>query len=434
MNEAIDQRLSGHSISVDNTMTANYKRKNGAIADISWHLSYDDREGSLHVADTADDTFSQTVRQQVLRTDGSASIIALTVPHVMFNLDAVFDAQWQKAGAVLDTAGGSGSGTRQILQLGAGASPRLLLHWNKFQWTVSVPVGVTYFHSADGEWRYDKPMLSFRPYTALSYKPSSRVSLDLTAMCGESMPQPLSLMVQERYTNYRSSETDDSLSYEDLMDLQMGRKYNAFFSRNLRETDTKNTESFNTHMYFAAGYEKSFIGFDLLLGHEDGTLTETNRLPYTTEVIEYDEAIPAITWEYLPEDTLTVMGYLCQAATCTYGGRDWKVYYTDRIPLPYGPWKLAGAPGLILKAMDTENNFVFESVGLTQKSAPIIRYDWDRRKMKKDEWRKFERRVYEQAGVFARSTGTRILIVSDQGNRRLGENDNWSEYHITLER
>ena len=88
------------------------------------------------------------------------------------------------------------------------------------------------------------------------------------------------------------------------------------------------------------------------------------------------------------------------------------------------------------KAMDTENNFVFESVGLTQKSAPIIRYDWDRRKMKKDEWRKYERRIYEQAGVFACSTGTRILIVDDspQGSRRLSENDNWSEYHITLER
>ena len=89
-----------------------------------------------------------------------------------------------------------------------------------------------------------------------------------------------------------------------------------------------------------------------------------------------------------------------------------------------------------LKAMDTENNFVFESVGLTQKSAPIIRYDWDRRKMKKEEWRRYEDRIYEQAGVFARSTGTRILIVDDgpQSSRRLSENDNWSEYHITLER
>ena len=70
-----------------------------------------------------------------------------------------------------------------------------------------------------------------------------------------------------------------------------------------------------------------------------------------------------------------------------------------------------------------ENNFVFESVGPTQKSAPIIRYDWDRRKMKKDEWRRYEHRIYEQAGVFARSTGS-----------ILSENDNCLEYHITLER
>lgn len=204
VNGAVDQRLSGHNISVDNTLAANYKRKNGAVADINWHLSYDDREGSLRVADAADDTLSQTVRQQVLMTDGSASILALTVPHVMFNLDAGFDARWQRAATALNTAGGSGSGTQQILQIGASVSPKLLLHWNKFQWTVSVPVGVTYIHSSYGEWRYDRPLLSLNPYMALSYKPSSRVSIDLTAICGESMPQPLSLMAQERYTNYRT--------------------------------------------------------------------------------------------------------------------------------------------------------------------------------------------------------------------------------------
>ena len=205
VNGAVDQRLSGHNISVDNTLAANYKRRNGAVADVNWHLSYDDRKGSLGVTDTADGTLSQTVRQQVLMTDGSASILAITAPHVMFNLDAGFDARWQRAATALSSAGGNSSGTQQILQLGAAVSPRLLLHWNKFQWTVSAPIGVTYFHSTDGEWRYDKPLLSLKPYTALSYKPSSRVSIDLTAICGESMPQPLSLMAQQRYTNYRTT-------------------------------------------------------------------------------------------------------------------------------------------------------------------------------------------------------------------------------------
>ena len=204
VNGAVDQRLSGHNISMDNTLAANYKRRNGAVADVNWHLSYDDRKGSLGVTDTADGTLSQTVRQQVFMTDGSASILAITAPHVMFNLDAGFDAWWLRAATALSSAGGNGSGTQQILQLGAAVSPRLLLHWNKFQWTVSAPIGVTYFHSTDGEWRYDKPLLSLKPYTALSYKPSSRVSIDLTVICGESMPQPLSLMVQERYTNYRT--------------------------------------------------------------------------------------------------------------------------------------------------------------------------------------------------------------------------------------
>ena len=235
---------------------------------------------------------------------------------------------------------------------------------------------------------------------------------------------------------YRSSETDKTMSSEDLMNLQMGRVYNAFFSSNLREADIANTESMKTSMYFSAGYATTLIGFDLLLSYKDSTLTETNRLPFTTQVIEYTEHTPSISWQYTPYDTLTVMGYLCSAAICTHGGRVWKVYYTDMIPLPYGPWKLGGTPGLILKAMDTENNFVFEAAGLTRKPAPIIRYNWDRRKMKKDEWKKYESYIYEHAGAFARNTGTRIVISdnSSRGFHRLSENDNWSEYHVTLER
>lgn len=232
---------------------------------------------------------------------------------------------------------------------------------------------------------------------------------------------------------YRSSEKDDSLGYDDIMDLQMGRKYNAFFSRDLRALDIQNTEDMKTKMQMVSIPDSS-VGFDLLLNHADSVLTETNRLPYTDQVIEYSEKFAMPQWNYVAGETDTVMGYQCKVATCNYGGRDWKVYYTDEIPLPYGPWKLNGAKGMILKAADTENNFIFEATGLTQKPQQIIRYDWNRKKMQKDEWRKFERDIYKNAGAFVKSTGVRILIADDspKGFHRL--NEEWSEFYNPLER
>ena len=37
-------------------------------------------------------------------------------------------------------------------------------------------------------------------------------------------------------------------------------------------------------------------------------------------------------------------------ATTHFRGRDWKVWFSEEIPLPLGPWKLGGLPGLILAA------------------------------------------------------------------------------------
>lgn len=233
--------------------------------------------------------------------------------------------------------------------------------------------------------------------------------------------------------NYRSSAQDDRLSHEDLMELQMGRSYNAFFSRNLRNLDIRNTKELKTTMQFETVPE-NYIGFDILANHSDSTLNVTNRIPFTSQVIEYSEKIPEIKWKYIPEETDTVMGYGCRVATCSFGGRNWKVYYTNDIPLPYGPWLLNGANGLILKALDLGGNFIFEAVGLTQKSQPIIRYDWSRKKMKKDTWRTFEQDMYKNAGSFVRNTGARIIIMdnSEQGYHRL--NEDWSQYYNPLER
>ncbi len=180
---------------------------------------------------------------------------------------------------------------------------------------------------------------------------------------------------------YRNSEKDDSLSFDDIMDLQMGKDYNAFFSRDLRALDTQNTKELKSTMQFST-IPENYVGFDLLFNHKDSLTTVTNRLPYTSQVIEYSEPSESPEWTYIPDEIATVMDYHCHVATCNYGGRNWKVYYTNDIPVPYGPWKLNGVKGLVLKAEDSENNFIFEAVGLTQKPQPIIRYDWSRKKMK----------------------------------------------------
>lgn len=232
---------------------------------------------------------------------------------------------------------------------------------------------------------------------------------------------------------YKATEKDDSLSHDDLMDLQLGRKYNAFFSRNLRDLDIQNSKELKTTMQFQTVPE-NYVGFDLLINHGDSTTIVTNRIPYTSQVIEYTENTPDPAWTYVLEDTATVMGYHCHAAKCSYGGREWKVYYTNDIPLPYGPWKLNGVKALVLKAEDSEHNFVFEAEGLTQKTQPIIRYDWNRKTMNKEDWKQFEREMYQNAGAFVRNTGARIIIMdnSEQGFHRL--NEDWSQFYNPLEK
>ncbi len=83
----------------------------------------------------------------------------------------------------------------------------------------------------------------------------------------------------------------------------------------------------------------------------------------------YDEPLDEMQWE-IGDSTTVILGYECQSATTDYHGRRWTAWFTTDIPLPFGPWKFRGLPGLILKA-EADSAFVFEATGIERSDRQI---------------------------------------------------------------
>ena len=90
-----------------------------------------------------------------------------------------------------------------------------------------------------------------------------------------------------------------------------------------------------------------------------------------TERFFYEEAIPELNWE-VSDSTKTILGYECFKATTDFHGRKWTVWFTPEIPIAAGPWKLGGAPGLILEADADGGQYRFIANGIQQTDRLIV--------------------------------------------------------------
>ena len=59
-----------------------------------------------------------------------------------------------------------------------------------------------------------------------------------------------------------------------------------------------------------------------------------------------------------------IQGYACNRAVCHYRGRDYQAWYAPSVALNEGPYVFKGLPGLIFEVRDSNNEYVFELIGL----------------------------------------------------------------------
>lgn len=64
------------------------------------------------------------------------------------------------------------------------------------------------------------------------------------------------------------------------------------------------------------------------------------------------ENLPKIIWNINFNETKQIGEFKCNKGMAYFRGRNYTVWYTNEIPVGFGPWKLFGAPGLIIEAFD----------------------------------------------------------------------------------
>lgn len=132
-------------------------------------------------------------------------------------------------------------------------------------------------------------------------------------------------------------------------------------------------------------------------------------------MFRYDETLPEMNWE-LTGESEEVAGYVCQKAVTKYAGRVWAVWFSPEVPVDCGLWKFNGLPGLIMKAADSKEEYVFTLTSMEQKQENITRYPQREKIVSRKEYRKAEKNSHDDPILVSKGADGYLLIMSRSRN------------------
>ena len=200
-----------------------------------------------------------------------------------------------------------------------------------------------------------------------------------------------------------TTRPDDPLIQK--LSLVVGKKYSFFHNGELRSRPiTKGSWP----LVNSEGLGGTFVYKD----YQSRKAEVITQVPGDDYLWTYEEALPAQQWTVCEEFRI-IKDYSCQKATTSYMGRDYTAWFTLGIPIPEGPWKFYGLPGMILEVSDSQGHYVFTCVEIISldKKESICRYDWKLQKARRTDIWKTMKRVHKDLTEYNRSLHPNIPYI-----------------------
>lgn len=82
-------------------------------------------------------------------------------------------------------------------------------------------------------------------------------------------------------------------------------------------------------------------------------------------------------------DTKDIAGYTCKKATIDFRGKSYIAWFTDKIPVSFGPWKLQKLPGLIIEIQSTDKSLQVKATKITVTQNTNCNINFDKKEIEK---------------------------------------------------